>query len=206
MKYLYLDVLLVPETSNLTYSKLNLTSSFKRVPPQSPVCWLHNFPRFKTLESSLIPSLPDSSTFDCKVLLILPPQYLYHPHPPFLSLPTVPLVWTLISFKRFLEVSWLQSIPASSLSQLQSKIPQLHTYKAWLLSCHLIQKASTTLHCLWNNDWHLRSDTLQPVLCSSQPGLLNHSPNMSSIIFQHLTVVCATPSAWNALSFRLTSA
>lgn len=123
---------------------------------------MHNiFPSSKTSESSLTPSLPDFSTSDYKVLRILPPLYLYHPYFPFLSLP--PIVWILISFKRFLEgILWLQSIPASSRSHLR-----FHNY-----SCHLTQKASTTLHSLWNDDWHWRSRSLQPVLCSSQTGLL----------------------------------
>lgn len=43
--------------------------------------------------------------------------------------------------------------------------------KVWLLSCHLIQKASTTLHCLRNTDRHLRSNIRRPVLCSNHTGL-----------------------------------
>lgn len=45
--------------------------------------------------------------------------------------------------------------------------------KVWLLSCHLIQKASTILHGLWNKDCHLRSCILRLVLCSSQTGLFS---------------------------------
>ena len=64
----------------------------------------------------------------------------------------------------------------------------------WFLSCHLIQKASTILHCLRNKNRHLKSKILWPVLV---PTTLYYLPfSKYAIICHHLTVTDATSSAW----------
>lgn len=158
--------------------------------------------RFKTSESSIL-SPPLAYTFGCKVLLILPPQYLCHP-----SLPTVSLVWALISFKRFLEVSWLLGIPASSLSRLQCEIPQLYTLKPWLLSFTSLKKLQQ--YC---TVFRIKTDIWAPWHCDQffvpiQTGLHTILQTCAEIstISHYFTVVYAIPSAWNAFSFLLTSA